>query len=81
VKLAAAAAVSVVLSGCGGASGPTQQDLAFACQVSSCTCVTAESGWMRKKETAPVLYRIDGAAYCAAGFNLERADSGRRSLF
>lgn len=51
---------------------PKQEDLAMACQISKCTCVGERSNFFSTPETANVLFRPDGSAYCGAGMKLAR---------
>lgn len=62
--------ILVGLTGCAREPDPS---LALACQITKCVC-TPQKGWFSKKnEPAPVLWRLNGDAYCPDGHVLRRA--------
>ncbi len=62
--------ILVGLTGCALEPDPS---MALACQITKCVCTTTNWSFMAKDEPAPVLWRLNGDAYCPDGHVLRRA--------
>ena len=72
--LLAAALLAAPLAGC--ADAPRDRGLlAHACQTRPCACEAPGTELFGGPETAGVLWRPNGDAYCPAGFALKRTDA------
>ncbi len=63
------AATAGLLSACSQAT-ETPPDLAKVCQVRKCTCTETGAGIFRAPDTADILWRENGDAYCPVGYEL-----------
>ncbi len=65
--------LALLLAGC-GTNPKATVELSMACQLAKCICAAEEIPFFEKRETAPVQWEQDGAAYCSEGFILQPAD-------
>lgn len=64
-------AIAAILAGCTGAPAQEgQPELAKACAVRACECVSRTTPIFRERERAPLQWRQNGDAYCPDGFKL-----------
>ena len=65
--------LALLLAGC-TIEPESTLDMSMGCQLAKCICAAEKVPFLEKRETAPVQWQEDGAAYCAEGFVLEPAD-------
>ncbi len=63
----------LILVGLTGCALEPQPSLALACQTTKCVCTPQNWSFPAKYESAPVLWRLNGDAYCPDGHVLKRA--------
>lgn len=69
-RLTLAALAPLALAACAQAS-PSQEALALACQTRDCICVEVTQTIFESGDTAPVLWKQNGDAYCQDGYRLQ----------
>jgi len=60
-----------VLAGCTGAAEKEAAQLSLACQMQRCDCI---SNTFLFVDSEPVLWKLDGTAYCRDGYHLRRLE-------
>lgn len=76
--LASLTAVLFLAAACGSSETPEQEAerMALACQTKFCACEQERVGILTKVERVPILWRLNGDAYCPEGYVL-RFDTSR----
>ncbi|HZT20201.1 MAG TPA: hypothetical protein VFA23_12415 [Dongiaceae bacterium] len=65
-------ALLLALSACAGSeSAKTQEELSLACEMRKCDCAPDNSPFKAGK---PLLWQLDGSAYCPKGYHLRLLD-------
>lgn len=73
VRRLATLAAAGLLAACGStADAPAPPDMGHACQTMICECAAKEAPLLSRAKTDPVLWKVNGDAFCAAGFELRR---------
>lgn len=62
----------LILVGLAGCAREPNPSLALACQITKCVCTPQNWLFTTKNEPAPVLWRLNGDAYCPDGHVLRR---------
>lgn len=65
------AVTTLVLAACGGEELPPP-DMALACQTMECECTEVTGTLFSKAKTESVGWRLNGDAYCRAGYALRK---------
>ena len=73
-----AAGLTVLLAGCGSSppAEETARRMAGACQTKYCSCQREDVGILTRIRKAPVLWRLNGDAYCPEGYVLKFDEPG-----
>lgn len=71
-----ACGVLALLAGCGSGASPEEQArrMAGACQTKHCSCQHEDVGILTKVRKTPVLWHLNGDAYCPEGYQLRFDD-------
>ena len=64
-------AVLLFLAACAGDSGKSQEELSLACEMHKCDCAPDASSFATG---VPVLWNLDGSAYCPKAYHLRMLD-------
>jgi len=65
--------VALMLAACGSSTSSEEvaERMALACQTKFCACEQERVGILTRVERVPVLWRLNGDAYCPEGFVLK----------
>lgn len=71
--LALTGGLLAVLAGCGSSLPPEERArrMAGACQTRYCSCQHEDVGILTKVRKVPVLWKLNGDAYCPEGYELK----------
>jgi len=71
-RIAAALFAVTLLASCGSSAPKAVPQLHLACQTVECECRSVKTSLFDDRETAEILWRLNGDASCPKGFVLER---------
>ncbi len=70
---AAVLAATAFLAACASAAdAPGRPNMGHACQTMECECAASDGSVFTSAKIDPVLWKVNGDAFCAAGFELRR---------